>query len=77
MRRRDVYEALGRCLEAAAALAQAGPDPDPQLRSKFVAAKLEYENCYEAYMLGMKIAGRRTLEAIELHDLAGDSARDG
>lgn len=66
MRKEDVYDALGRLLEAAAALTAAGPDADPELRSNLVAAKLEYENCYEAFMLGLNIAGRRTREAIEL-----------
>ncbi|HWB81180.1 MAG TPA: hypothetical protein VG755_39725 [Nannocystaceae bacterium] len=60
-----MYDALGRLLEAAAAVSDAGPDPDPQLRSNLAAAKLEYENCYEAFMLGLNVAGRRTRESIQ------------
>ncbi|HWB77671.1 MAG TPA: hypothetical protein VG755_22045 [Nannocystaceae bacterium] len=59
MSKEDVFEALGACGRAAAALAAAGPNPDPSLRSRLAAARLRYENCYEAYMLGLDIAMHR------------------
>ena len=66
MHERDVYEALGRYLDAAARLTAAGSHADAALVSEAVYAKLAYQNLLDAYLLGLRVSGRRTRESLEL-----------